>query len=139
MSRLIETGLERDISVLLFLEHPQIPRLVDIVQDKEGNPCIIMEKCKQSLEDIIEDYKKRAERIPEEQVIRIFKQICIVLEYVHSQGIVHRDLNPRNILHKIENDNEIFLITDFGLALKPSINYSITAASMKTPFYASIE
>ena len=45
IDKLAESGAERDISILLCLEHDSIPHVVDIVKDKIGNPCIIMEKC----------------------------------------------------------------------------------------------
>lgn len=38
------------------------------------------------------------------------------LEYLHSEGIVHRDIKPENILMKNHDNDEDFVIADFGLA-----------------------
>jgi serine/threonine protein kinase len=73
-----------------------IIKIKDLVKDKDNFPCIIMEKCNQSLEDIIKFYPEQY--IPEDYILKIFTMICIPLHYIHSKNIVHRDLNPKNIL-----------------------------------------
>ena len=68
----------------------------DLVKDEENYPCIIMEKCNQSLGNIIKGCQE--EFIPEKRVLRIFTMICIPLYYIHSKKMIHRDLKPDNIL-----------------------------------------
>jgi serine/threonine protein kinase len=72
--------------------------IVDLVKDKDNFPCIIMEKCDQSVQDII--MKNQEEPIPEKQIIRILTMTCIALYHIHSKKMVHRDLKPGNILQK---------------------------------------
>ena len=71
-------------------------QIKDIVKDKDNFPCLIMEKCNQSLANIIKNYP--SELIPENYIIRIFTMICIPLYFIRSKKIVHRDLKPDNIL-----------------------------------------
>ena len=73
-------------------------RIFDVVKDKDNFPCIIMEKCNQSLGNIIKNYPKPF--LPEKYVVRIITMICIPLYNIHSKKIVHRDLKPDNILSK---------------------------------------
>jgi serine/threonine protein kinase len=94
----IQGAAEREIACLRALNHPMVIRIKDVVKDEDNFPFIIMEKCKQSLGNIIKDYK--TELIPEKHVLRIFTMICIPLYYIHSKKIVHRDLKPDNILQK---------------------------------------
>ncbi|MGH9680020.1 MAG: serine/threonine-protein kinase, partial [Candidatus Acidiferrales bacterium] len=54
-------------------------------------------------------------RIPLERAVRIAIGICGALEYIHSRGIVHRDLRPENIL--VGAGDHVKLI-DFGGAAK---------------------
>ena len=70
--------------------------MVDLVKDPENFPCIIMEKCNQSLGNIVKEHKE--EFIPEKQILRIFTMICIPLFHIHSNKMIHRDLKPDNIL-----------------------------------------
>jgi NIMA (never in mitosis gene a)-related kinase 1/4/5 len=73
-----------------------IMQIVDLVKDKDNFPCIIMDKCNQSVLDIIR--KNQEKPIPEKQVLRIFTMICMSLYAIHLKKMVHRDLKPANIL-----------------------------------------
>ena len=48
----------------------------------------------------------------ENQVIFLLQEILEILDFVHQQKVIHRDVNPRNILRR-EQDNKLILI-DFG-------------------------
>lgn len=51
--------------------------------------------------------------LEEMEAKRILKQLLEVLEYLHDEGITHRDIKLENIL--LDNDNNIKLI-DFGFS-----------------------
>jgi fused len=92
----IKAIAEREVTCLRALNHPMIIGMVDLVKDDENYPCIIMEKCNQSLGKIIRGYEE--DSIPEKRVLRIFTMICIPLYLIHSKKMIHRDLKPDNIL-----------------------------------------
>ena len=92
----MQAAAEREIACLRALSHPMIINIKDLVKDKDNFPCIIMEKCNQSVGNIIKDYASKL--IPEKHILRIFTMICVPLYYIHSNKIVHRDLKPDNIL-----------------------------------------
>ena len=51
-------------------------------------------------------------QLSEEQVISLLQDILETLEFVHQQNVIHRDINPRNLIRR-KPDNRLILI-DFG-------------------------
>ncbi|EJD04910.1 kinase-like protein [Fomitiporia mediterranea MF3/22] len=51
----------------------------------------------------------------------VLRQICEAVDFLHSYGIVHRDIKPQNFLIKIvkleEGTSMVVKLTDFGTAL----------------------
>ena len=79
--------------------------------------------------------------ISEKLVLRYLRQILSALEYAHSQGILHLDIKPSNIM--VDNQGNVFLI-DFGASKQidlDSDNNSLlsTTSFAYTPGYAPLE
>lgn len=104
-SLLVEAGLMKK------LDHPALPRIVDIINSEE-TICIIMDYIEgETLDKILEKYGAQ----PEEVVVEWAMQLCDVLMYLHSQKppIIYRDMKPGNIMLKPEGNLKLF---DFGIA-----------------------
>ena len=69
---------------------------------------------------------KPGEPISEDQVISLLKEILEILEFVHEQKVIHRDINPRNILRR-DKDGKLVLI-DFG-AVKQITTQMVSTAN----------
>lgn len=82
----------------------------------------------------------RAGPLPENDLLRIARQLCEGLEAAHSKHIVHRDLKPHNIL--LDTDGNA-CISDFGLAqsliAEDSAHLTQTGRVIGTPRYMAPE
>ncbi|WP_204166757.1 protein kinase [Bacillus sp. CGMCC 1.16541] len=102
-------SFKQEVTILQALHHPQIPTIHEWLEDK-GNLFIIMEYVEgKTFEDLIfEEGKTYSER----EALHVLLQVIDVVDYIHQQGIVHRDLRIPNILLVKEE----IVIIDFGLA-----------------------
>ncbi|ODQ51717.1 kinase-like protein [Saitoella complicata NRRL Y-17804] len=100
-------NLAREIYHHRRLHHPHIARLFEYICTEE-NAWLVMEYCSGGE---LFDYLCRKKRLPEDEVKRLFAQICGAVGYVHSKGCVHRDLKLENIL--LDKHGNVKLV-DFG-------------------------
>ena len=75
--------------------------------------------------------------LSESQALEYIQQIGEALTVVHQNGLLHRDVTPKNILVR-DNKSEAVLI-DFGIARDFTSNLTQTHTAYKTPFYAPLE
>ncbi len=61
----------------------------------------------------LHDLIAKTGKLQTERVVNIAKQLAGALEAAHAEGVVHRDLKPRNVL--ITVDDHVY-VSDFGLA-----------------------
>lgn len=99
--------IQWEIDVLRNMDHHNITRLIDVYDDPHGVH-IVMELMDESLYD--RNSWRGAEPIPVRSCMR---QIIQGLIYLHAKLLVHRDLQPRNIL--INADNTVKL-ADLGIS-----------------------
>ena len=72
-------------------------------------------------------YFKQLARMPDETLMEICKSLLGALDFVHSHGVAHLDLNPNNVLVKpLTTGSFVLSLSDFGLAVFVSQKPSIT-------------
>jgi casein kinase 1 len=75
--------------------------------------------------------------IHESNLNTIFSQILSIISYIHSVGILHRDIKLDNFMIKIENDEEHIVLIDFGFACYVDSVFESTDHLVGTPNYTS--
>ncbi|MDM8538767.1 protein kinase, partial [Desulfobacterales bacterium HSG17] len=103
------TSFRNEAKVIANLNHENIIKVYDI-EERFKTVFIIMEHVSgKSLAEMIKNLKT----IPPDLTVNFLYQVCSALSYAHKQGIIHRDINPTNI---IIQKNDRLKILDFGLA-----------------------
>mmetsp|Transcript_46452 Transcript_46452/g.72449 ORF Transcript_46452/g.72449 Transcript_46452/m.72449 type:complete len:427 (-) Transcript_46452:520-1800(-) len=110
--RVADEALETELNCLRKLSHPHIVNVIETVEST-GNLWIIMEYAEGG-----ELYKRIAElnHFSERSAARIVKQVLKAVHYMHSYGVVHRDLKLENILLTSTAEDASVKVADFGLA-----------------------
>ena len=108
------------------LDHPNIAKLYAL-EDNAGSPFVVRDYVDgQTLECYVADFSGGARpaggkgadakadggRV-ETEIVRILRQVAEALDYAHAHGVVHRDLNPANVIVRKDGTP---VILDFGIA-----------------------
>lgn len=108
---IVVNSLLAEANMMKKLDHPALPRIVDII-DNGVTIYVVMDYIEgESLDKILAEYGAQ----PEELVVGWAKQLCDALSYLHSQkpSIIYRDMKPANVMLKPEGNIKII---DFGIA-----------------------
>ncbi|XP_049495449.1 serine/threonine-protein kinase STK11 isoform X1 [Panthera uncia] len=88
---------EREIQLLRRLRHKNVIQLVDVLYNEEKQKMyMVMEYCVCGMQEMLDSVPEK--RFPVCQAHGYFCQLVDGLEYLHSQGIVHKDIKPGNLL-----------------------------------------
>jgi serine/threonine-protein kinase len=115
------------------LSHPNILQIYDFGEDK-GFSFIVSELIGGGdLQDML-----KGEALTVLEVLKFMRPLAEALDYAHAQGIVHRDLEPANVLLDTEGRA---ILADFGLArmLESSTRFTQASQALGTPEYMAPE
>jgi len=91
--------------------HQNVMHLIEVVQDAE-NIYIILPFCDGG--ELCQWFEGQRRTLPEDVARRIFLQVLHGLQYLHKQGVVHRDLSLENLL--VDQGSRCIII-DFGMCV----------------------
>ncbi|XXG56910.1 hypothetical protein AAC387_Pa03g4214 [Persea americana] len=117
--------IKREIKILQNLcGGPNIVKLLDIVRDQQSKtPSLIFEYVNNS------DFKVLYPTLTDFDTRYYIYELLKALEYCHSQGIMHRDVKPHNVM--IDHEQRKLRLIDWGLAefYHPGKEYNVRVAS----------
>jgi casein kinase II subunit alpha len=115
----------REVKILQNLQNgPNIIKLLDIVRDPSSRtPALVFEHVNNT------DYKTLFPTLNDFEIRFYIYEILKALDYCHSQGIMHRDIKPHNIM--IDHSRRKVRVIDWGLAefYFPGREYNVRVAS----------
>jgi serine/threonine protein kinase len=120
----------REGTLTAKLQYPGIAAIYDMGKLK-GEIFFAMEKVDGvRLRDILNERERAPEAWPEERLCGLFEQVCNIVGYAHSQGVVHRDLKPENIM--VVGERSVYLM-DWGIAKDFAEKHNEALAAIRTP------
>jgi serine/threonine protein kinase len=132
----IKSRFKHEASILAQLHHPHIVGLIDY-QELNDNLFLIMEYVEgKGLDEIIRSLKSPIEL---ERAKKLMIKTLSAFAYAHSNGIVHRDVKPSNILITPNDDIKVL---DFGIAKmigENQMSFTRTGTQIGTVYYMSPE
>lgn len=133
-NEVVVQSLLAEANLMKRLDHPSLPRIVDII-DNGRTIYVIMDYIEgESLDKILNTNGPQ----PQALVVEWAKQLCDVLSYLHNQKppIIYRDMKPANIMLKPEGNLKLI---DFGIAREYKQNNMTDTVSLGTRGYAAPE
>jgi tetratricopeptide (TPR) repeat protein len=130
---------QQEAKVIGKLSHANIVTAIDFGVVDENFAYLVMDLVgEESLQMLIE----RRENLPVRKCIDIFQQVATAMQYAHSQGVLHRDLKPGNVLlDEPMSHSPRAKVADFGVAKIAGVPFFVTTGSIfiGTPNYMSPE
>ncbi|MBI3724589.1 tetratricopeptide repeat protein [bacterium] len=123
----------REAEACARLRHPGIVSVFE-TGAHEGRPYLVMELVSgESLEALL-----GRGPLPPRKIAEIVRGVALALEHAHSQGVVHRDVKPENVIVDAQGAPHLM---DFGLARDENASARLTAtgAVLGTPAYMAPE
>ncbi len=123
----------REAVAFARLFHPNIVCIYDVAGEGQM-PYIVMEYCDgTTLSEIL----KKEHQLDTSAASRILPQIAMAMDYIHSHGLVHRDVKPGNIMIDMRGKVKI---TDMGIARAiDATGITVSGTILGTPEYMSPE
>ncbi|KAI2642701.1 kinase-like domain-containing protein [Xylaria nigripes] len=105
--------IRAEIAIMKKLNHPNLVQLIEVLDDPEDDSLyMVLEMCKKGVVMKI-DLDQPAKPYDNELCRTWFRDLILGIEYLHAQGIIHRDIKPDNLLL---TEDDVLKIVDFGVS-----------------------
>jgi serine/threonine-protein kinase len=104
---------KREAALLYQLQHPQIPRFWATFEE-QGRLFLVQDYIAgKTYRTLLAERQSQGQQFSEAEVWRFLLQVLPVLGYIHSKGVIHRDLSPDNII--LRESDHLPVVIDFGV------------------------
>ena len=107
-----DSKTQNQYELLKEIDHPNIIKPIEFIHSNDKY-CIIFPT---ALDDLYNNILKQIDPFTEETIRKIMKEILSSVEYLHSKGIWHRNINTENILVFRNGESKDFVLSGFSTA-----------------------
>lgn len=133
-----EDLFEHEAGILYKLQHPQIPRFRELFRATlaERDRLFLVQDYVEgyTYQQLLEARKLQGICFSEIEVRQLLMQILPVLQYLHTVGVIHRDISPNNLILRSVDQQPV--LVDFGgvkqIAATATSKYTDTAPTAVT-------
>ncbi|KAK6611147.1 CAMKK/META protein kinase [Botrytis cinerea] len=125
--------IKEEIAIMKKLNHPNLVSLIEVLDDPEEDSLyMVLEMCKKGVVMKV-GLGEKADPYDVESCRYWFRDLILGIEYLHAQGVVHRDIKPDNLL--LTEDN-VLKVVDFGVSeMFEKASDMMTAKSTGSPAF----
>ena len=131
-----EELFQREAAILHKLQHPQIPRFGEIFRD--GKRLFLVQDYidGETYQSLLEARIASGQYFSEDEIIQLLEQLLPVLSYLHSCGVIHRDISPDNIICRASDGLPILIdlggVTKITLEVATPVSSSSSSAAFSS-------
>ena len=105
--------IKEEIAIMKKLNHDNLVSLIEVLDDPdEDSLYMVLEMCKKGVIMKV-GMDEKADPYDDERCRCWFRDLVLGIEYLHAQGVVHRDIKPDNLLL---TEDDVLKISDFGVS-----------------------
>jgi serine/threonine protein kinase len=104
---------KQEAALLYQLQHPQIPRFWATFEERDRMFLVQDYIPGRTYDSLLQERTEKNHTFTEAEVWRFLLQVLPVLGYIHSQGVVHQDISPDNII--LRETDLLPVLIDFGV------------------------
>ena len=125
--------IKEEIAIMKKLNHGNLVSLIEVLDDpREDSLYMVLEMCQKGVIMKI-GVEEKADPYDEESCRCWFRDLILGIEYLHAQGVIHRDIKPDNLLL---TDDDVLKIVDFGVSeMFEKRSEMLTAKSAGSPAF----
>ncbi|HEY9799353.1 MAG TPA: serine/threonine-protein kinase [Leptolyngbyaceae cyanobacterium] len=111
-----EELFQREANVLYQLQHPQIPRFREMFRvNQAGKEYLFLVQDYvegETYSTLLNNRLQQGLKFTEAEIRQLLQQILPILDYIHSLGVIHRDISPDNLI--LRTVDQLPVLIDFG-------------------------
>jgi serine/threonine protein kinase len=122
---------KQEATLIYRLQHAQIPRFWTVFEEQDRFFLVRDDTTGKTYGYLLEERRKLSQVFSEAEIREFLLQVLPVISYIHSKGVIHRDLSPEHIL--LRDRDRLPVLIDFGVVREFANKLQINPPSQPIP------